>query len=193
MAQNKLFEIRFRGIKEAMELAKTREILLGINIRVAVIRTVLWGAGKVAEDCPVDTGRLRSSIFGYLAETYGIMLQGSDPKAIKDGISQSTTKVDGLQGRIGTNVSYALFVDLGKSGSGRKKPLTVKQLRYLFYKGILKRVPGSKKVVYTYKRKGTRGKGFFRSNIPLIDRYFHTQMEEAVKATKEGRELSVTF
>jgi hypothetical protein len=187
-----LFEIKFTGTKEVLQVAERRQKLLGQNIRNAVARTVLWGATRIAEDCSVDTGRLRSSILGYLAAQYSIELEGSDQQAIMEGLGGSTTHVNGLEGRIGTNTKYALLVDLGISGRNNK-PLSSKQLRYLFYKGILKRVKGSKQVIYTYKRKGSRGKGFFRKNIPLIDRYFHAQMEEAVKATKEDRPLPVTF
>lgn len=187
-----LFEITFKGVDELIKVAERRAKLLDANVRVAVARTVLWGAKQIVEDCPVDTGRLRASILGYLAQKYGINIEGSDPKAISEGLEESKTETNGYEGRIGTGVKYAAIVDYGYRANENRQPLTVKQLRYLFYKGILKRGTG-KEVIYTYKPKGTRGKGYFRNNIPLIDNYFQVQMREAIRFTEQDELMRVTF
>ena len=185
-----LFEITFKGVDELLKVAERRHKLLDANVRQAVARTVLWGAARIAEECPVDTGRLRASILGYLAEKYGLSVEG-DSTAIAEGQGQSLTQAEGYEGRIGTNVEYALLVDYNISG-GKRKPLTPKQLRYLFYKGILKRGQG-KEVIYTYKRKKAAARGFFRNNIPVIDVYFQGQMREAIRYTERGALMPVTF
>lgn len=187
-----MFDIHFRGVEDLLRVAESRQLLLDANVRAAVARTVLWGASKIAEDCPVDTGRLRSSILGYLAQQHGVSLQGSDPQAITQGLGESVTEAAGYRGRIGTNVFYAALVDLGISGPKNRPKLTTKQLRYLFARGILQRGPG-KTVIYTYRRRGTRGRGFFRNNLPLIDNYFQQQMHEAIKHAERGELLPVTF
>lgn len=185
-----LFTITFKGVDELLRVAERQKQLLDANVRAAVARTVLWGAARIAEECPVDTGRLRASILGYLVQKYGLSVEG-DSTAIAEGQEQSLTRVEGYEGRIGTNVAYAALVDYGLSGE-KRKPLTRKQLRYLFYKGILKRGQG-KEVIYTYKRKKAMIRGFFRNNIPVIDVYFQGQMRRAIHCTECGELMPVTF
>ena len=189
---DELFTITFKGVDELIRLAEQQKKLLDQNVAAAVARTVLWGAGRIAEDCPVDTGRLRSSILGYLAEKYGVQLIGTGPAAIQEGLAQSMTQVSGPHGVIGTNVKYAALVDLGFAGAQQRAKLTAKQLRYLFYKGILQRGPNGT-VIYTYKRKGTRSKGYFRNNVPLIDNYFQEQMKDAIAFTNRGELMPVSL
>ncbi len=194
-----LFEITFKGTEELLMVAEQKAKLLDANVKAAVTRTVLWGAAKIAEDCPVDTGRLRASILGYLVHKYGLSVEG-DPTAVAEGVNESVTWVDGYEGRIGTNVAYAIHQEYGFKATGPKQ-LTAKQRRYLFAVGILKSVNG--KVVISdvnrriNKRAGAvsrvKGKGFFRRNLVLINRYFQEQMQEAIKTTEEGRSLPVTF
>jgi len=214
-----LFNITFKGVDELIKVAERKAQLLDANVRNAVARTVLWGAGRIAEECPTDTGRLRASILGYLVHKYGLRVEG-DPVAVADGISQSVTQINGYEGRIGTNVAYASHQEYGFNATGPKK-LTDKQRRYLFAVGILQSkdgrvVPGTVTVLVrksgkitggkTYigginkvinRRAGSvshvKGKGFFRRNLVLIDQYFQEQMEEAIKATEEDRLIPVTF
>ena len=190
MSTKGLFEIKFKGVDELLKVAERRHKLLDANVRAAVARTVLWGAGRIAEECPVDTGRLRASILGYLIEKYGLSVEG-DSTAISEGQGQSLTAIEGYEGRIGTNVEYALLVDYCISGR-KKAKLTPKQLRYLFYKGILKRGQG-KEVIYTYKRKKAMIRGFFRNNIPVIDVYFQGQMRMAIHHAECDELMPVTF
>ncbi|MTI83439.1 MAG: hypothetical protein FH756_05915 [Firmicutes bacterium] len=103
----KIFEIQFRGTEELIRLAERRSNLLAKNIETAVADTVLYGVTLIANDCPVDTGRLMASIAGDVADLVDIVLQG-DPQAISEGKSDSATEIDGLWGRIGTNVEYAV-------------------------------------------------------------------------------------
>jgi len=194
-----LFNITFKGTEDLLRAAEKQKQLLDANVKAAVTRTVLWGAGRIAQDCPVDTGRLRASILGYLAQKYGLSIDG-DLAAIAEGQSQSMTQVESYRGRIGTNVKYALPVEYGHKATGPKK-LTDKQRRYLFAAGILKSVNG--KVVISNvnrrinKRAGlvsrVKGRGFFRRNLVLIDNYFQQQMKEAIRYTEIGRLMPVTF
>lgn len=166
-----LFEITFKGVDELLKVAERRSKLLDANVRVAVARTVLWGAARIAEDCPVDTGRLRSSIMGYLAKKYGISLKG-DAKAIAEGLQESVTEASGYDGRIGTNVEYALYQEYGVGG---------------------REVGKTSRSGATLYAGGFRGKGFFRMNIPLIDMYFQIQMREAINLTERDKLMRVTF
>lgn len=192
MSNKGLFEITFKGVDELIKVAERRAKLLDANVRVAVARTVLWGAKRIVEDCPVDTGRLRASILGYLAQKYGINLGGSDPQAVTEGLQESITEVNGYEGRIGTGVKYAVAVDYGRDPDKERKPLTVKQLRYLFAKGILERGPNNT-VIYKYFPKRQMSRGYFRNNIPLIDNYFQIQMREAIRFTERDELMRVTF
>lgn len=187
-----LFEITFKGVDELLRVAERRAKLLDANVRVAVARTVLWGAARIAEDCPVDTGRLRASILGYLVQKYGLTVDGSDPQAITEGLQESVTEANGYEGRIGTGVKYAVAVDYGRDPDKERKPLTVKQLRYLFAKGILERGPNNT-VIYKYFPKRQKSRGYFRNNIPLIDNYFQIQMREAIRFTERDELMRVTF
>ena len=203
MAGKNLFEITFEGTEELLKIAERRAKLLDANVRAAVGRTVLWGAARIAEDCPVDTGRLRASILGYLVQKYGLSVNG-DPKAVAEGQSQSLTQFEGYVGRIGTNVEYATHVEYGHKVTG-PKALTPKQRRYLFAVGILKGVNGgvNGRVVISNihrrinKRAGivsrVKGKGFFRRNLVLIDRYFQDQMREAIRYTEQDQAMPITF
>lgn len=187
-----LFEITFKGVDELLKVAERKAKLLDANVRVAVARTVLWGAKQIAEDCPVDTGRLRASILGYLVQKYGVAVEGKDPQAVTEGLQQSVTEANGYEGRIGTGVKYAAAVDYGYQASEDRKPLTTKQLRYLFAKGILERGPNNT-VIYKYFPKRQKSRGYFRNNIPLIDNYFQIQMREAIKFTERDQLMTVTF
>lgn len=192
---NKLFEIKFEGVDELLKLAETRAKLLKENATAAVAETTLFGINKIANDCPVDTGRLRASIAGEFAGLAGVDLKRGK---IGEGKGQSVTKIDlrHMEGRIGTNVEYALAVEYGHKAGGsnrRKVKLTRKQLRYLFAIGALKEVNG---MVVPWKRSKTAfitrmvpGKGMFRNNIPIIDNHFKNKMEEAVTATGQGRSI----
>ncbi len=196
-----LFDITFKGVDEFQAAIEKRIQLVDANVKVAVIRTVLKGARMIAEDCPVDTGRLRSSILGYLAQKYNVSLKG-DPQAIAAGLSESATEVSGYRGKIGTNVNYAAHVEYGHRATGPKK-LTDKQRRYLFAAGILKSVNGRVVVSNVNSRINRRaglvsrvkgkGRGFFRRNLVLIDQLFQQQMQEALKAAEEGRLLPITY
>ncbi len=198
-----LFNITFKGVEEALEVAQKKAQLLDANIRNALARTVLWGAGEIAKSCPVDTGRLRSSILGYLVDknpSLAGLLNGGNAEAIASGKAESVTDIIGYEGRIGTNVKYAADVEYGHIVTGPKK-LTPKQRRYLFAVGILKAVNGRVIVTDVHQKINRRsgitnrikGKGFFRKNLVLIDRYFHDQMKEAIEATEEDRLIPVTF
>jgi len=144
MAQATLFDIRFEGLRQVQEQLERVQDLLEYNLRQAVARTVLWGAGKIAEDTPVDTGRLRASIGGDVIDTSA----GGDPKAVAEGRRESLTAIQDLLGVIGTNVRYAIYQEFGWQPRGPRK-LTRKQLRYLFAVGILRTVKtaGGRRVV----------------------------------------------
>ena len=194
----KLFEIKFDGIDELIKLAEQQAELLRDNIAEAVADATLFGINKIANDCPVDTGRLRASIAGDYGDQAEVDVKRG---RTAEGKALSATKIDRLnmEGCIGTDVEYALHVEYGVKGI--RKKLTYKQLRYLFAKGILRVAKRGKKtkegqviykkgdLVYKYKPKGERGKGFFRKNIPLIQNHFNLKMNEAIEATKEGRSL----
>ena|GEM_PF-2277709 len=196
---DKLFSITFKGVDELLKVAERRRKLLDANVRAAVARTVLWGAARIAEDCPVDTGRLRASILGYLVQKYGLSVEG-DPAAIAEGQNQSLTQIEGYEGRIGTNVKYAVHQEYGFKATGPKE-LTPKQRRYLFAVGILKSVNGKVVISNIHRRINKRagmvsrvkGKGFFRRNLVLIDRYFQEQMREAIRHTEQDQLMPVTF
>lgn len=181
----KLYEINFKGIDELIKLAREREELLRKNAETAVANTVLFAIVRVANDCPVNTGRARASFAGDLADLAGVNLEG-DPRAIQDGKSQSVTGFSGLIGRIGSNVEYILYIEYrGEISQPRK--LTPKQLAYLFANGILES-DGDGNIIYNYKPK-RNAKGFFRKNLPVIEAHFNQVMEDALQATREGRLL----
>jgi len=185
----KLFDIKFDGIEELEKLAKTQAELLSKNVETAIARTTHLGISRIANDCPVDTGLLRASIAGEYADAAGVELKHGKKT---EGKALSATKIDlrNLEGRIGTNVEYALYVEYKGEGGYKKvkRKLSNKQRRYLFYKGILKRDDNGK-VIYNYKKKKKQGKGFFRKNIPVIRAQFKWEMNKAIEATKEGRLL----
>ena len=105
------FKIEYQNASEVMRMLEMYEELMKYNLKVALIRTVLEGAKKIVEDCPVDTGRLRSSILGYLRNAHGIDVGGSDLFATQDGTTQSLTKILEYSAHIGTNVNYAQAVE----------------------------------------------------------------------------------
>ena len=202
---NKLFDIKFEGIDELIELAETQAKLLKENTTAAVVDTTLFGINKIANDCPTDTGRLRASLTGEFGNEAEVdLIRGK----IGDGKALSTTKIDmrNMEGTIGTNVEYALPVEYGHAATGPKK-LTAKQLRYLFAVGILKADKNGNVVPSIHARINRRagmkygvsitdrgryrvkGKGFFRKNVPLINTHFNRKMNEAVQATSDGRSL----
>lgn len=113
MAGN-IFEMNFRGHEEAMRLIQTQTELLSKNIETAIAKTVLYGVALIANDCPVDTGRLRASITGRFASIAGVDLEGNAAE-IREGKSQSTTMFNEYEGKIGTNIEYALYVEYGTS------------------------------------------------------------------------------
>lgn len=216
-----LFDIQFDGIKQLQGRLTQIQTLLDRNLRVAVTRTVLWGAGEIAEDTPVDKGLLRASIGGMVLDT------SVGGKAAGEGRRQSLTAINGLEGIIGTAVRYAIYQEFGFTATGPKK-LTPKQLRFLFAVGILKRAPGGRvvrgmrsvtqtwykgnmraserKVVRQYKVAGVndsinqragikthvKGKGFFRRNIPAIRQFFFAACEEAIAIAMQGKEMKVS-
>jgi hypothetical protein len=188
------FEIKFDGVEQIKRLSGERAVLLRTNAETAVARTVLLGVTRIAGDCPVDTGRARASLAGDLAGDAGIPLEDS---GAAEGANESLTAINGLEGRIGSNVEYVPYLEYGYRVTGPKK-LTEKQRKYLFASGILKSVggrviPGS---IHTRinRRAGlgggrVKGKGFFRKNIPIIKRYFDQTMEKAVEETLAGHSL----
>lgn len=217
-----LFNIEFKGLAEAQAQMAHLQDLLEFNLRKAVARTVLWAAGQIAEDTPVDTGLLRASIGGQLLDT------SVGGKRAAEGRTQSLTAVNGLTGVIGTAVKYAVYQEFGWTATGPKK-LTPKQLRFLFATGILKRGPGGRvipggrtvtqtyykpnmrqagrKIVRQYRITGTdvaiqrragikthvKGRGFFRKNVPAIRQYFYASCQEAISLALQGREMKVSY
>lgn len=202
---NQLFDLKFEGIEELKKLAEHQAALLSENVTAAVVDTTLFGINKIANDCTVDTGRLRASLTGDFGDEADVGLKRGK---IGEGKAQSTTKIDmrNMEGTIGTNVEYALHVEYGHASSGPKK-LTAKQRRYLFAVGILKTDKKGNVVPNIHARINRRadmkngvsiadrgryrvkGKGFFRKNIPIIDAHFNRKMNEAIQATSEGRSL----
>lgn len=205
-----LFNITFAGTEELAKLAQEQAKLLRQNAETAVANTTLFGIAKIANDCPTDTGRLRASIAGEYGGfgSAGVVDTQLKRGKIGEGRSQSTTKIDrkNMEGRIGTNVEYALHVEYGHAATGPKK-LTPKQLRYLFAIGVLKTDKNGKVVPSIHSRINRRadmkygvnirdrgryrvkGKGFFRKNIPIVERHFHQTLNQAIDATSEGRLL----
>lgn len=158
------FEVTFKGTDRITKLVQQMTENMQKNAETAVAKTVLLGVSRISNDAPIDTGRLRASIAGELADVAGMDLSG-DADAISDGKSKSSTKLEGLKGQVGTNVEYAIYQEYGAGG----------------------------RVVGTNNRSGAtlyggsiKGKGFFRKNIPILKRYFKGQMEEATEATKNG-------
>ncbi len=181
----KLYEIKYAGIDELLKLAQQDLKLFAENIGTVITNTTLFGIAKIANDCPVDKGLLQSSIAGDLAGAAGVDLKRG---RITEGRTKSTTKIDltKLEGTIGTCVEYALYVEY--RDQIKKKPLTNKQRRYLFAIGVLKKGKDGRIVL---KRRLSKhgGPGYFRKNIPIIDRFFHEQMQMALLATSLGRSL----
>jgi len=181
----KLLEITFKGTNELIKLAQQTAALLQKNVETAVANTVLFAVVRIANDCPVDTGRARASFTGEFADLAGVNLEG-DPRAIEDGKRQSVTGFSGMTGRVGSNVEYILYLEYRGERTGPHK-LTQKQLAYLFANGILES-DGDGNIIYNYQPKKS-GKGFFRNNLPAIEAHLNRTMEEAIQATKEGRLL----
>lgn len=181
-----LYDIKFTGTEELLKLAQEDARLLAENCATAVTNTTLYGIARIANDCSVDTGRLQASIAGDLAKAAGVDLLSGH---IREGKAQSTTHINlaNLEAVIGTNVEYALYVEY--RDQLKRKPLTDKQRRYLFAIGVLKRAKDGKVTLKLKRRKKPGGPGFFRKNIPLIERFFNSQMDAAIKATALGQSL----
>lgn len=162
-----LFEITFRGTDELMKMAEKQAALLRQNVETAVYDAMLLGIARIANDAPVDTGRLQASIAGDYASQAGVDLKRGN---IGEGKSLSVTKFTrkAMEARIGTNVEYALYQEYGTSGRASGT--------------------ASRSGATLYGR-GTRGKGYFRNNIPVLQRHFNQVMDKAVKLTSEGRSL----
>lgn len=163
---SKLISIEFRGTKEIEKLLGERLNLLYNNARAAVASATLYGVTRVAADTPVDTGRLRASIAGDLGDRTGVQVAGPNVSsaAMEEGRQQSLTSLDALdrlEGKIGTNVNYALPVEFGHRVKFRV---------------------GSKT-----KFREIAGRGMFRKNVPLIRRYFRSEMQRGVKAATQGK------
>jgi hypothetical protein len=191
------FQIDFSDLDKIKDLARERKRLMNQNAETAVANTVLLGIARIANDCPVVTGRARGSIAGSLADEAGIDLQG-DPREVAAGTAESMTEIRGLEGRIGSNVEYILYLEYGHRATGPKK-LTDRQRRFLFAVGILKVVNGQVakgRVVPASvharinRRAGitgrVKGKGMFRKNIPVIRNHFQYMMNRAAEATAAG-------
>lgn len=163
----KLYDITFKGTDELIKLAQQTAELLQKNVETAVVNTTLLGIARIANDCPVDTGRLQASITGDYANLAGVDLQRGK---ISEGKAQSVTRISGkkLEGRIGTNVEYALYQEYGAAG---------------------RQIGTASRSGATLYGRGVRGRGFFRKNIPVIENHLNQTMEEAIQATKEGRLL----
>lgn len=181
----KIFDVSFEGIEEIKRLAKERVDLLSKNVETAVADTVLLGVTRIANDCPVDTGRARASIAGNLADQVPIPING-DPEEIAKGKAESLTGIFGKKGQIGSNVEYLIYLEYFKMRAYQRK-LSGKQIRYLFATGILES-DGQGGVIYKYRRKKSP-RGFFRKNIPIIRSHFKRVMENAISTTTEGRLL----
>lgn len=164
---NKPFEITFKGTDELLKLAEKQAELLRQNVETAVYDAMLLGIARIANDAPVDTGRLRASIAGDYAEQAGVQL--TQGKA-SEGKTQSVTKFDkqAMEARIGTNVEYAIYQEYGTAGRAIGK---------------------AGRSGATLHGRGIKGKGFFRRNIPVLQRHFNQVMDKAVKATREGKLL----
>lgn len=165
---NKLISIEFRGTKQIEKLLQERADLLYRNARAAVASSVLYAITRIAADTPVDTGRLRASIAGDLGDQTGIEVTGPNVSAaaIAEGRQQSITSLDSLdklEGRVGTNVNYALHVEYGHRVKFRV---------------------GSKT-----KFREVKGRGMFRKNVPLIRRYFREEMQRGIKAATQGKRI----
>lgn len=85
------------------------------------IQTALLECGVRAQEiatklCPVQTGRLRSSItFGTVLNNYtGSHAGENGEEPVENGAGLSIPKDDEMI--LGTNVSYAYFVEMGSSG-----------------------------------------------------------------------------
>ena len=163
----KLFDISFKGHDELIKLAEQRAKLLRDNAETAVANATLYGITEIANDCPVDTGRLRASLVGEYNNMVDVELKRGQ---ITVGKKQSATKIDfkNMEGRIGTNVEYALYVEYGTAG---------------------REIGGAGRSGATLYGGGFNGRGYFRNNIPLIKQFFNRTMQEAVDATREGRLL----
>jgi hypothetical protein len=97
--------------------------------------------GEAKRLCPVDHGRLRSSITHELGQVRGQ-----------------------LAVRVGTNVSYALHVHEGTGIYGPTgQPITPKRARVL-------RWNGRDGVVYRPRSKGSRGRPYLRNALPAASR-----------------------
>ncbi len=161
-----LISIEFRGTKEVERLLQERAKLLYQNAQSAVASAVLYAITRIASDTPVDTGRLRASIGGELGGRVGVDITGPhvSSAAVAEGRQESVTSLDGLdrlEGRVGTNVNYALPVEYGHRVKFRV---------------------GSKT-----KFRKVKGRGMFRKNVPLIRRYFREEMQRGVKAATKGK------
>lgn len=185
-----LYEVKYRGSDQVINNLKKTSAALTKNIGKVIAKSTLFGVTKISLDTPVDTGRARASVIG----DFNIPVMGN-PLAVAEGRAASLTEVSSAQGKIGSNLSYILPLEMGHRTRGSKK-LTPKQLRYLFAKGILqsrggKVGPSIHSVIN--KRAGigfrVKGVGMFRKNRPIIDKYFHDQMDNAIEAANEGRLL----
>lgn len=194
-----LFEIKFSPIEPLIKFSLEREELLRQNIQTALVITVLYGITMISNECPVDTNRLRASIVGEFAGQAGVPMMGTPEETEGRALSVTSIDMKKMRGVIGTNVEYALYVEYGHKTSGPRK-LTQKQIAYLIATGAL--VPDgrggltSTNIHKRINRKAgiesrVKGKGFFRKNIPLIQKELNYNMNEAIIATSEGRLLKV--
>ncbi len=163
-----LISIEFHGTKQIEKLLQERADLLYRNARAAVASSVLYAITRISADTPVDTGRLRASIAGDLGDRTGVDIQGPNVSsaAIAEGRQESLTSLDGLdrlEGRVGTNVSYALPVEYGHRVKFRVGSQT--------------------------KFREVRGRAMFRKNVPLIRRYFREEMQRGVRAATKGKRI----
>lgn len=83
----------------------------------AVLKGCFLIEGDAKQLCPVDTGRLRSSISVNWSGSGMESGKVGSPAKTEDGISMPPTEVGKFTGRVGSNVEYARRIELGFVGA----------------------------------------------------------------------------
>jgi len=99
-----MIEIEIKNLENVMKVFKQFPIAMKRNLSDAILKSAYTVEGKAKEITPVDTGRLRNSIY---------------------------TKISPLEALVSTNVGYAVFIHEGTKryplSMSPKSPMAVRQ------------------------------------------------------------------
>lgn len=108
-------KLQEKSVRETLKyfdnFAKRKQGQIVLELRKSAVRI----ESEAKRNTPVDTGRLRSSIHSEYAGKEGFHYSDKKGNGFNGGLS---TRAQGLQILVGTNVEYAALIEYGGKGKG---------------------------------------------------------------------------